>query len=353
MRFGNSRRRPRGWPTARLGGAVLYLDMDRAVLANTRFAISPLSTMTGALWLLADNMLSAGGGWRRMVQDVVRERRLVLLGSLFSGSCDYVPDFLTPQPQAPEASAQEELHTVATTDSVRLAWELQLMSQGVPQERMAGRVVPTILREALERGERDFAEQVAGELHRLWEVALAPEWMALRTRMEEDITYRAQAIARHGLAGVVADLNPRMLWNDDQLSLVSRFQGRISGSTGLVLTPSVFTTGLRLVIDSVPAPTTRQPMFAYPARPALHAGSEPTVHALLGVTRTRLLADLHTARTTGELSERHFLANSTVSYHLGILHRTGLITRTRTGQHVLYRQTPRAADLLAVPRTSP
>ncbi|MGA5821482.1 hypothetical protein ACPC54_26860 [Kitasatospora sp. NPDC094028] len=121
----------------------------------------------------------------------------MLLSALFGGSWDYVPDFLTPQPQAPETAVQEELHAVTTTGSARLRWELQIMAHGVGEERLAGRVVPVVLRDALERGERDF------------------------------------------------------------------------------------------------------------------------------------------------------LAASTVSYHLGILHHTGLIART--GQHVLYEQTPRAADLLAAP----
>ncbi|MEV7028240.1 hypothetical protein [Kitasatospora sp. NPDC093558] len=329
---------------------MLYLDMDRAVLANTRFAISPLTAVTGALGLLRDDAQPGGAGWRGRVRDAVRDRRLVLLGTLFGGSWDYVPDFLTPQPQAPEATVQEELHAVAGTGCDRLRWELELMARGVGEENLAGRVMPVVLREALERGERDFAERVAAEMHRLWESALAPHWPALRTRLETDIGHRAQTIARHGLAGMLATLHPRVLWNDDQLSLVSRFQGRIPGSTGLVLTPSVFTTGLRMVIDSVPSPAKREPMFAYPSQLAAATTSGPTVHALLGVTRARLLSDLHTARTTAELSERHFLATSTVSYHLGILHRTGLITRTRTGQHVLYEQTSRATDLLAGPR---
>ncbi|MFC1414870.1 hypothetical protein ACEZCY_37240 [Streptacidiphilus sp. N1-12] len=329
---------------------MLYLDMDRAVLANTRFAISPLSTVIGALGLLRDNKQPSGGGWRGRIQETVRDRRLVLLGSLFNGSWDYLPDFLTPQPRTPATGLQEELHAVATTDSARLRWELQLMAQGVSEERLAGRLVPVLLRDALERGEQDFAERMAAELHQLWEGAVAPQWMALRTRMEEDISHRAQTIARHGLAGMLAALHPGVLWSEDQLSLVSRFRGRVSGSTGLVLTPSAFSTNLRVVIDSIPAPTTRQPMFAYPCWPGPEARTGPTVHALLGVTRARLLSDLHTARSTVELSDRHFLATSTVSYHLGILHRTGLITRTRTGQRVLYQQTPRATDLLAAPR---
>ncbi|MCG6499856.1 helix-turn-helix transcriptional regulator [Kitasatospora sp. A2-31] len=320
------------------------------MLANTRFAISPLATTVGALWLLRDRVPAGGGSWRWRVQDAVRERKLVLLGSLFSGAWDYVPDFLTPQPQAPETAVQEELHAVAGTGSARLCWELQVMARGVVEERLVGRAVPVVIREALERGERDFAERVAAELYRLWEWAIAPQWMALRSRMEEDIAHRAQTIARHGLSGMLAGLHPRVLWGEDQLSVVSRFQGRVPGSTGLVLMPSAFATDLRMVIDSVPAaPAGRQPMFSYPSRPGPDTGSGPTVHVLLGVTRARLLADLHTARSTTELGERHFLAASTVSYHLGILHRTGLITRTRTGPRVLYRQTPRAADLLAGP----
>lgn len=327
--------------------------MDRAVLANTRFAISPLSTVVGALALLRNDAPPGGGGWRGRVQEAVREQKLALLGSMFSGSWDYVPDFLTPQPQAPESALPEELHTVATTASARLHWELRTMAQGVGEERLAGRVTPVVLRDALDRGERDFAERVAAELHRLWESALAPQWTALRTRMEEDITHRARTIARDGLSGMLAGLHPRVLWSEDRLSLVSRFNGRVPAGTGLVLTPSVFTTtDLRIVIDSIPAPATRQPMFAYPCRPGPDPSPGPTVDALLGVTRARLLSDLHTARTTAELSERHFLAASTVSYHLGILHRTALVTRTRTGQHVLYRQTARAADLLAAPRSA-
>ncbi|MEV7776127.1 winged helix-turn-helix domain-containing protein [Kitasatospora sp. NPDC086791] len=329
---------------------MLYLDMDRAVLANTRFAISPLSTAIGALRLLRDNERPCGGGWRSRVQETVRDRKLVLLGSLFSGSWDYVPDFLTPQPQAPETGLEEELHAVATADRARLRWELRVMAEGVDEERLAGRVVPVVLRDALERGEQDFAERVAAELQRLWEGTVAPQWTALRTRMEEDITHRAQTSARHGLSGMLATLHPKVLWSDDRLSLVSRFQGRIGGSAGLVLTPSVFTTDLRVVIDSIPGPAAREPMFAYPCGPGPQVRSGPSVHALLGVTRARLLSDLHTARTTGELGERHFLSTSTVSYHLGILHRSGLITRTRIGQHVLYQQTPRATDLLATPR---
>ncbi|MGV4983244.1 ArsR/SmtB family transcription factor [Streptomyces sp. NRAIS4] len=57
--------------------------------------------------------------------------------------------------------------------------------------------------------------------------------------------------------------------------------------------------------------------------------------ALLGVTRARLLSGLQIPRSTAELSERHFLAASTISYHLSILHRSGLVTRTRAQHRIV------------------
>ncbi|MEV4615515.1 winged helix-turn-helix domain-containing protein [Kitasatospora sp. NPDC049258] len=75
-------------------------------------------------------------------------------------------------------------------------------------------------------------------------------------------------------------------------------------------------------------------------------GSE-SLH-LPGGTAPRPLPDaiLETPRTTTELAERHWLAASTVSYHLGVLHRSGLLVKTRTRHRVLYQQTARAKGLL-------
>ena len=322
--------------------------MHGAVLADTRFAISPLTNTVDALWLLRGDARPGGGGWRALVQETVSDRRLTLLGSLFSGSWDYVPDFITPQPSAPEAAFHEELHAVAAIDGERLCWEIEAMTRGIAQEGLMGRSAPTIVRDVLEQGERALAERMAAELDQVWRSAVAPHWAALRARLEADIDHRARTIARHGMSGMLTGLHPRVVWNGDHLNLLTRFQGRIPASTSLVLTPSVFATDLHMIVNAIPAPARRQPMLAYPALPGPDPvpAAAPTGHALLGMTRARLLADLQTACTTAELGERHLLAASTVSYHLGILHSSGLLTRTRKGHRVLYEQTPRAADLL-------
>ncbi|MDH6108334.1 DNA-binding transcriptional ArsR family regulator [Kitasatospora sp. MAP12-15] len=162
-------------------------------------------------------------------------------------------------------------------------------------------------------------------------------------------------MARNGLAEVLSGLHPTITWDNGCLDLMIGLQGRVSGSTSLVLSPSPFGHRPRFVIDSMPAPVHRQPMLTYPAlawsdRPALPSDARAN-HELIGATRARLLADLHDSpRTTGELGERHRLSIGTVSYHLGILHRAGLLTRTRVGRSVRYEQTPHAAVLLDVDR---
>jgi DNA-binding transcriptional ArsR family regulator len=59
-----------------------------------------------------------------------------------------------------------------------------------------------------------------------------------------------------------------------------------------------------------------------------------------------VLADLDVPRSTGELSDRHELAPATVSYHLGVLLRAGLVVRQRAGRTVRYHRTERGDGLV-------
>ncbi|MGW2424313.1 ArsR/SmtB family transcription factor [Streptomyces sp. NPDC001709] len=328
---------------------MLRIDMDAHTLANTRLAISPLGNTIDALWLVRQNTASRNQGWSARLRETIRNEKLTLLGSLFGGSWDYVPDFLTPQPHTPEMAVQDELHEVASAGPERLSTELKIMIDGNRAMRVQGGLAPRSVLDAVQQGERAFAERMASELDQLWHTAIGPNWAPLRARIEADIARRAQTTARDGLAGMLTSLHPRIMWSGDHLRLVTRFRGQIADNTSLVLTPSVFNTDLHMIIDPLPpGPLRRQPMLVYPACPGPGAAPATTspAGALLGVTRAKLLSDLEIPRTTTELSERHFLAASSVSYHLGILHRSGLVTRTRIRSRVLYQQTSRGAGLL-------
>lgn len=328
---------------------MLRIDMDASALANTRFALSPLHTTVEALFLLRPDA-RAGGTWKGLLREALRDNRLTLLASLFADPRDYLPDFIKPQPQTFEPALQDELHAIVTADPSRLHWELEGMVQGSAEVNVHGQPAPRIVEELLEQGEQALVERLAAELHRVWEAAIRPHWGVLRARMETDIAYRTQATARHGMSTMLTGLHARVFWQDDHIRLMTRFRGNVPGTTHLVLTPSVFAADLQMTLDALPGPAHRQPMLAYPARSGpqdrLWTPTVSPAQKLLGVTRARLLSDLGSPRSTAELSERHFLATGTVSYHLGILHRAGLVTRTRSRHHVLYQQTTRAADLI-------
>ncbi|MEU2602956.1 winged helix-turn-helix domain-containing protein [Streptomyces hirsutus] len=98
------------------------------------------------------------------------------------------------------------------------------------------------------------------------------------------------------------------------------------------------------------------PRIRYPAR-GLATGwhtdtttpptAPPTAPAdLLGRTRARILGHLAQPTSTTEPAQRLGVTPGTVSRHLGVLHRTGLVTRARHGHLVLYLRSPLGDRLL-------
>ncbi|MFJ9523614.1 ArsR/SmtB family transcription factor [Kitasatospora sp. NPDC101801] len=327
---------------------MLRIDMTARTLANTRFVISPLHITTDALWLTRPPARPSRTGWGPMVRDALREHRLVLLHSLFAGSWRYLPDFLQPEPQSHQESMERELHGVVTTDPGRIAAELALMLSGSTELRLAGGAAQRPLLEAMERGEQAFAELVAGELHQLWESVVSPRWPSLRARAENDIAHRIQTVGRHGLGNGLGTLHPWISWHDDHLRMAVDFHGEIEAPSTLTLMPSVFSKVPHSMVDPLhERGDCRTPILMYPALPLPGSDRPPGPPAgdLMGETRALLLADLATGRSTTELAERHRLAASTVSYHLGVLFRSGLLTRTRADHRVLYRQSARALEV--------
>jgi DNA-binding transcriptional ArsR family regulator len=77
--------------------------------------------------------------------------------------------------------------------------------------------------------------------------------------------------------------------------------------------------------------------------PALTVGDRSAgtgaVDRLVGATRAALLRDLTVPRSTATLATRHHLSPPTISYHLKVLQRSGLVTAHRDGQFVLYQRT--------------
>lgn len=327
---------------------MIQLDVDVAGLARSRFVVSPLHEV--AATLLPWGLLSApeADPWGARARRVLRGERLPLLSALaLDRSGGYVPDFLSPHPLGPYPTVDEQLEQVRATDPGRVVAEFEVLRTGRPQSGLPGQELSEVVRDALGRGGRHVAERLAGELSRYWDRAFAPYWGQARAVLDEDVDRRGRTLARYGAAEMFNSLDPGIGWSDGKLRVDSRFE--VARSVPMVLVmPSLTALSPGVSVDPVSG-AQRPPAIVYPAgrgRPAAGPATEE-IRKLLGPTRAALLAALGRPASTGRLAASHFLSPATVSYHLAVLHRTGLVTRSRSGRSVLYRRTPQGTRLMS------
>ncbi|MFA1537836.1 ArsR/SmtB family transcription factor [Actinomadura monticuli] len=315
---------------------MIRIDLGPDGLARTRFAISPVRAANELLFMLWHHPHLLGRQWQRRAGEALRVHRLELLAAVSGrGPYCYSPDFVSPVPEAYERTPEAELHRVAVTSMERVGRE---MGNALDRSGDVG-TSRTLVRNALDRGERHFAELLAGQLEQFWTAALAPHWPHIRARLEDDVAHRADAIARDGFAQMIEGLGPTVRWREGGLDIDRLHRRRISAEAA-VFTPTVFLhhTMYDVHKDDL-APQT--PLISYPAISTASVPPRP-LDELVGATRAWLLAELATPRSTTELAERLHLTPGTVSYHLQVLHRAGLVHRTRRSRHVLYQRVHRA-----------
>ncbi|WP_448316694.1 ArsR/SmtB family transcription factor [Streptomyces sp. CO7] len=328
---------------------MIELTVDAAGLARSRFAVSPLHEMALTLLPPEARPVPDPDPWVARARCALRRARLPLLSELALDEGGYVPDFLSPHPSGPSPTVEEQLAQVRHTPPRRVLRELEALLEGRPGNGLDGCGSPTGVRRAMARGGAQVARQAADELRRYWETAFAPHWDAARAALDAEIDRCAGVLARRGAARLFDSLHPAIDWADGTLRVESRF--RIALPVPLVVVvPSLVAAGPMVAVD----PTRdggRPPVLVYPVRAeaAPHTLTSTAATAemarLLGPTRAGLLAALVRPASTTELALRHFLRVSTVSYHLGILHRAGLVARARSGRSVLYRRTPEGSRL--------
>ncbi|CCH30976.1 helix-turn-helix domain-containing protein [Actinosynnema sp. NPDC047251] len=301
---------------------MIRIELSAPALASARFGLSPLMEIGTVLNQWQGNR---DARWARAARDtVVRHDLRLLAGFLEHGG--YVPDFLNPLPAGYDADVEQELHAVATAAPEQVAAEVAGWVRG----RLPSGPRPRPVLDFLERGEAHFAHRAADELARFWAEFLSPRWPAVHRRLEADVDRRARTAAREGLGAVLGGLDGGTRWAGGALEVSRPFDRDVRATTGLLLLPSTLAGHVGVGVDPLGI---RPVHLVYPATATDH-----DLAGVLGHTRNALLLDLETPRTTAELARRHHLAQSTVSYHLGRLHRAGMLTRTRTGTAVRYQR---------------
>lgn len=342
---------------------MFRIRLDAEQLTRTRFAVSPLvHAMSSLMALVVPARLPDARPWIRIARERLAKAKLgedfALLTELVDKESWYIPDFLYPIPATPAPSIEDELATVAGACPERIAFELQLAFDGEPVRTRAiateavdklRRPMPRPIAAALRDGEAAFAKRLASALDQYWTIALAPDWPLIKTVLEEDLLVRGRSLATEGAAKLFADLHPALRWDGEVLTLESPHEVDLTANAnGLVLAPCVFTeTRPFCLIESLD-----RVMLGYRARGSAKiwngSATEPPKTSLIGDRRTQLLEDLDVPRAAHHLAARQLLAPPTVSYHLGLLHRAGLVRRWRVGKQIFYERTPAAETLLGL-----
>lgn len=346
----------------------ITIPLNAAQLAGTRFALSPVTEAVWTVWLRR-RPRPHGRRWLERAAREMDPGRRALLGALLPADHPYVADFLLPAPAGLRDPMTAFTERIANTDPelVDFYLDVALQDRPVRPEVVASftseeaylawrRPVPPVLADLMGRGARVVAKESAAALQSFFDVAIAPDWRLTQSVLLDDIAHRADTVASSGVGSMIEGISDALTWDGSSVRIEHRHDQMVDWSHGgPLLVPctaqQAFSFGAPC---STPAEEPRSPLIVYPARGtarlAERATAPPEAGSLaevIGVTRHDLLTRLGHPQSTQSLSLDTEMSMATVSYHLGILTRSGLVTKTRRGRQVLYHRTSRSDVLFA------
>ncbi|GAA3063945.1 winged helix-turn-helix domain-containing protein [Actinokineospora globicatena] len=313
---------------------MITARLDADVLARIRLSSSPAAEALA--WLvatLAERRHPIFGAPGPAARFALRDRDVRMIASTLPTGKGYMPDLLTPPPPrgAADLVLAEQLDMVAATPADVAAFQVAATKHPSADARRA-----------IENG--TFAVRAAQGLARFWSAAMTESWSGLRDRLDADITAKSKVMATEGVGALLGSLHTHIRWTGGAIELTkNRSWHWETTPTDLVLSPVALTWPTYYVQLEDP----ENAVLYYPPQGlGVPTGADRTaVSRLIGPTRATLLRDLHVPRSTTDLSKRHQLAVGTVSYHLSVLHESGLVTKTRAKRTVLYQRTDQAERL--------
>ncbi|MDG4824731.1 DUF5937 family protein [Asanoa sp. WMMD1127] len=332
-------------------------------MARSRFATSPAFEVAATLRGRATAGDQHWRHWYPRARARLDAATMDLLHALVPLDHPYVPDFLTPHPQQSRETRDRMVEAIAATAADELALQLDFAFDGRPvHEEFAAsfggeaayrrwrRRPPPLLRGLLDAGDAVLAEEAAAAFGRFFDAAIAEDWPRVSAVLDADVAYRAEVMAAHGIAAVLTDLGPEICWDGLDLTLPRPYDVLVDwADDGVLLVPCTAHTGPVLFVAERP----RTPVLTYAARGTAALGVPPSrscheapVGELIGPTRLSILRHLAEPRTTTALSRLDGHSTATISYHLGVLSRAGLVTGRRGSRGVLYRRTALGDALL-------
>jgi Family of unknown function (DUF5937)/Helix-turn-helix domain len=314
-------------------------------LLRTRFAISPLMELVGAVYARRDPARYwVHQPWTQWVLPRTAHLDLKLLEVATPRRRPFYPVFLAPAPRTPHAEIAAELERVRATPPEQVAAEVaRAYPKGVPA---AGRLLITDPARAL--------DLLVGQMKTFWEAALAPWWDRVSAALEAEIAWRARRLAAIGPGSAFTGLHETVRWREGALEVHPTVKAPATvdlAGRGMTLLPAVFTWPSVWPRSDSPW----DPALVYPPPGiadlwAPQSGGHEALAALLGERRARILLELDRPASTLELAQRIGASAGGVSEHLTVLRRAGLVCGRREGKRVVYARTAKGDTLGLPPR---
>ncbi len=321
---------------------MVRIHLSNEDLVQTHFAFSPMwELMTSYRVLVTPSQHALYLPWIKEAQSALRGVDLSYLDILIPSE-GYVPDFLTPTPDSPSASFEEELERIRATPPAIVRKHAQ---SAIYWEHRA----PETFRPYLEVPALAI-KRLATVLETYWTRVLAHHWPRIQAVLESDVLYRSRQLAMGGPAELFANLHATARFEDGTLFIEKPFEIEVeSTGDGIVLVPVLFSwPRLYLILEESWRPT-----IGYSPRGAglwlgVKESPEEALALTLGAARAAVVSALNVPRNTGELAVALGLTAGAVSQHLGRLKEAGLVEPLRQGRRVFYRLTNRGEQLVGL-----
>ncbi|WP_446667071.1 ArsR/SmtB family transcription factor [Flexivirga sp. B27] len=312
---------------------MITIELEAPTVTSIRWSVSPAMETLGWLQLTRDNAIDASyGAPTQEARELTGCPDVALAAALLpTDSGEPTADFLAPVPPAGSQcrTAELQFEQIRGTDPAHAATQLR--------EAAGDRDLAPEVAAALEDG--SLPARVADGLETFWQHGMSEVFTRAEAALRVEIDRCAQLVDG-GLGAVLNIVHGRLSQHgiapgaDDQLHVQA---------PELVVIPTALH-GARLAMR----PWGSQPFVAYPISTPSEATDTLTgMRRLLGPTRAAILRQLSSARTTTELSGELRLAAATVSYHVKVMQRAGLLERSRRRHNVFYELSPTGRQLLA------